>query len=122
MFLSDIAAAGGKKVDSYYVCKDWTLSHEGTTGKRLSDLVFGRKYPTKEGWGVWKRELTRLHSEYWALPMPLDRWKHWSHRRWKYWMNDEKDEQTRPTNQGVEVYDRVPGDRRQYYRKRDGVL
>ena len=31
MFLSDIATAGGNKVDSYCV-EDWTLNHEGTTG------------------------------------------------------------------------------------------
>ena len=75
MFLSDIATAGGNKVDSYYV-EDWTLGHEGTTGKRRLDLVFGKEYPTREDWGVWKRELTRLHSKSWALPLPLDRWKH----------------------------------------------
>ena len=71
VFLSDIATTGGKKMDSYYA-EDWTLDHKGTTRKRRSDLVFGREYPTKEDWGVWKRELSRLHSKSWALPLPLD--------------------------------------------------
>ena len=47
MFLSDIVTAGGNKVNKYYV-KDWMLGHEGTTGRRRSDLVFGKEYPTKE--------------------------------------------------------------------------
>ena len=51
MFLSDITAARGNKVDSYYV-EDWTLGHEGTKEKHRLDLVFGREYPTKEDWGV----------------------------------------------------------------------
>ena len=71
MFLSDIGTAGGNKVDRYYG-KDWTLGHEETTGGRRSELVVGKEYPTKEDWGVWRRELTRLHSKSWALPLPLD--------------------------------------------------
>ena len=71
MFLSNIATAGGKKVDSY-CAEGWTLGHEGTTGKHRSDLVFGREYPTKEVWGAWKRELSRVHSKPWPLPLPLD--------------------------------------------------
>ena len=51
VLLSDIVTAGGEKVDGYYV-KDWALGHERTTGKRLSDLVFGREYiPNKRGLG-----------------------------------------------------------------------
>ena len=89
MFLSDIATAVGNKVDNYYM-EDWTLGHEGTTGRRRSELVFGKECPTKEDWGVWKRELTRLHSKSWALPLPLDQWKHKAHRKWKYWLDEKK--------------------------------
>ena len=63
IFLSDMATVGDEKVKSYYA-EDWTLGHEGTTWKRRSDLVFGRECPTKEDWGVWKGELTRLHSKF----------------------------------------------------------
>ena len=61
MFLSNIATAGGNKMDSYYV-EDWTRCHERTTWKHRSDLVFRKEHPTKEDWRVWKRELSRLHS------------------------------------------------------------
>ena len=47
MFSSNIATAGGNKVDNYYV-EDWTLGHEGTTGRRRSELIFGKECPTKE--------------------------------------------------------------------------
>ena len=52
MFLSDMAIARGNKVDSYYV-EDLTLGHEGTTGRRRSELILGKECPTKEDWGVW---------------------------------------------------------------------
>ena len=47
MFLSDMAAARGNNVDSYYV-EDWTLGHESTTGRHRSELIFGKECPTKE--------------------------------------------------------------------------
>ena len=59
-----------------------------------------------------KRELSRLHSKSWVLPLPLDRRKRQSHRRWKYWLNEEKDELTVTTDQGVEDYSRALGGRR----------
>ena len=49
MCLSDTATAGGNKVDSYYV-EEWTLGHEGTTGRSRPELVFGKEYPTREDW------------------------------------------------------------------------
>ena len=97
MFLSNMATAGGIKVDSYYA-EDWTRGHEGTTGKRRSGLVFRKEHPTKEDWRVWKRELSRLHRKSWALSLPLDRWKHRSHRRWKYWLDEERHELIVPTD------------------------
>ena len=88
------------------------LGHEGTTGRRRSELVIGKQYPTKEDWGEWMRELTRLHSKSWALPLPLDRWKHKTYRKWKYWLDEENDELTVLTEQGVEVHSKVPEGRR----------
>ena len=70
---------------------------------------------------MWKKELTRLHSKSWALPLPLDRWKHKTYRKWKYWLDEENDELTVLTEQGVEVYSKIPGGSRQY-RKRAGDL
>ena len=58
---------------------------------------------------MWKRELTRLHSKSWALPLPLDRWKHKTYRKWKYWLDEENDELTVSTEQEVEVYVKVLG-------------
>ena len=70
-------------MDRYYV-EDWALGHEGTTGRRRSELTIGKECPTKEDWEVWKKELTRLHSTSWALPMPLGEWKHKTYRKRKY--------------------------------------
>ena len=65
---------------------------------------------------MWKKELTRLHSKSWTLPLTLDRWKHKTHQKWKwkYWLDEENDELAVLTEQGVEVYGKVPGGRRQY--------
>ena len=59
------------------------LGHEGTAGRRRLELIF-----------VWKKELTRLHSKYWALPLPLSRRKHKTYRMWKYWLDEENTELT----------------------------
>ena len=91
MLLSDMATARGNKVDSYYV-DDWTLGHKGTKGRRRSELIFGKECLTKEDWDVWKKELTRLHSKYWALPLPLSRRKHKTYRMWKYWLDEENND------------------------------
>ena len=48
------------------------LGHEGTAGRRRLELIFRKECPTKEDWGVWKKELIRLHSKSWALLLPLD--------------------------------------------------
>ena len=111
MFLSDIATTSGEKVDCYYA-EDWTQGHEGTMGKHQPSQVFGKEVLTKEDWRVWKRELSRLHSESWALPLPLDRWKQQTHRAWRYWLDEEKDELLVATDQGIELYSRDPRSRR----------
>lgn len=79
VFLSDIATAGGEKIDSYYA-DGWTQGHEGTTGKHHSKLVFGKEFPTKEDWRLWRTELGSIYSKLRALPLPFDGWKRRSHR------------------------------------------
>ena len=61
MFLSNIATAGGGKINRTYT-EDLKESHEGKAGRHRSKLIFGTEHPTREDWTTRRRELSRIHS------------------------------------------------------------
>lgn len=78
IFLSDIAMAGGRKLEEFVF-----HSREG----RVSAFKFAREYPCTTDWKLWE--------EFWAgwlltngtMPITLGPWVHPSHQQWRWYYN-----------------------------------
>ena len=91
MFLSDIAAANGQKIEESYL-SDWMSSYEFSMGKHRSQFEFGAECPTNSDWDSW--------SNYWnsqcngspayRLPFSLGGWRAESPRIWRTFYDEEE--------------------------------
>ena len=82
MFFSDVVTADGRQLET------WATDSEQLQ-PQPSKYKFPREQPTDEDWEVWLEFWRNNTQEGWVLPVPLGKWKHLTHRVWR-WYYDEK--------------------------------
>ena len=74
LFLSDIATADGRRIESAYV-RHWKNSFEGTLGRHHSTFEYGLEYPSDQDRVDWEAALREITiSQYFGFSRSLGTW------------------------------------------------
>ena len=88
LFLSDITRADGWRIELRYL-DDWKTTWEGDLGKHRSTLRFGPEFPSNADWNEWRRVLTLITLDNFAMPRRLRQWVGPSPCIWRTFYNTE---------------------------------
>ena len=89
LFLSDIVAANGLKIERTYL-SSWHLSYEKQLGMRRSHLDFGLEFPSESDFKSWNRAFNASTLGTMALANRLGNWVAASPRIWRVFYDDDE--------------------------------
>lgn len=84
IFLSDLAAANGKRLDPRYISN-------AATHALSSSYNFPREQPSDDDWAEWRAFWQSYCLSDGTLPRSLGKWIHLSHRRWEWFYDEASD-------------------------------
>ena len=98
LFLSDITAANGRTVEPRF------YGPAPPNASAHSTLTFPREQPSATDWQRWESFWRQYCGSDRALPVPLGRWLHRSHRVWEFFYDADRDLVEQVVNGGVAYY------------------
>ena len=102
IFILDMATAGGARLDKTYL-------RAPSEDQENSDLNFPREEPSREDWKYWERFWRQYTDVGCRLERSLGAWTAISHRRWRWYYNNESGNIKEVKAERVRFYTRVKG-------------
>ncbi|MGB2419943.1 MAG: hypothetical protein ACPH9Z_07405, partial [Luminiphilus sp.] len=98
LFLSDVASADGRFIESRFLSPTGAQRPFGTT------LSFARERPSPADWSTWRSFWDTYTGVGRTLPRPLGNWVERGHRLWEYYYDSGRDVIEQRTAEGVTYY------------------
>lgn len=81
IFMSDIVTTDEKFLEQH-------VTDSGCLLRRRSCYVFPKEEPAQEDWETWISYMKVITNQNFELPTPLGKWKHSTHRKWEWILNE----------------------------------